>query len=73
MVYPPLNSLEDMEKYPEVIRIDGQTRKNVGASLNDIIKIKKVTTKVAKSVVLPHPYAALQAASVRGCRAARRD
>ena len=43
---------DEDEKYPEVIRIDGQTRKNVGASLNDIIKIKKVTTKVAKSVVL---------------------
>ena len=43
---------DEDEKYPEVIRIDGQTRKNVGASLNDIIKIKKVTTKVAKTVVL---------------------
>ena len=43
---------DEDEKYPEVIRIDGQTRKNVGASLNDIIKIKKVTTKVAKSVAL---------------------
>ncbi|NIP61214.1 MAG: AAA family ATPase, partial [Nitrosopumilaceae archaeon] len=43
---------DEDEKFPDVIRIDGQTRKNVGASLNDIVKIKKVTTKVAKSVVL---------------------
>ena len=43
---------DEDEKYPEVIRIDGQTRKNVGASLNDIVKIKKVTSKVAKTVVL---------------------
>ena len=43
---------DEDEKYPDVIRIDGQTRKNVGASLNDIVKVRKVSTKVAKSVVL---------------------
>jgi len=43
---------DEDEKFPDVIRIDGQTRKNVGASLNDIVKIKKVSTKVAKSVML---------------------
>lgn len=43
---------DEDEKYPEVIRIDGQTRKNIGAALNDIIKIKKITTKSAKSVIL---------------------
>ena len=43
---------DEDEKRPDVIRIDGQTRKNVGASLNDFVKIKKVTTKVAKTVVL---------------------
>lgn len=43
---------DEDEKYPDVIRIDGQTRKNVGASLNDIVKVRKATTKVAKSVVL---------------------
>ena len=43
---------DEDEKYPDVIRIDGQTRKNTGAALNDIVKIKKVTTKVAKTVVL---------------------
>ena len=43
---------DEDEKHPDIIRIDGQTRKNVDASLNDIAKIKKVTTKVAKTVVL---------------------
>ena len=43
---------DEDEKHPDVIRIDGQTRKNVGAALNDFVKIKKVTTKVAKTVVL---------------------
>ncbi|RDJ32590.1 MAG: AAA family ATPase [Crenarchaeota archaeon] len=43
---------DEDEKDPEIIRIDGQTRKNIGASINDIIKIKKVATKVAKTVSL---------------------
>ncbi len=43
---------DEDEKHPDIIRIDGQTRKNVDASLNDIAKIKKVITKVAKTVVL---------------------
>jgi len=43
---------DEDEKHPDVMRIDGQTRKNVGASLNDIVKIKKISSKVAKTVVL---------------------
>lgn len=43
---------DEDEKFPDVIRIDGQTRKNVGAALNDFVKIAKSGTKVAKSVVL---------------------
>lgn len=43
---------DEDEKHPDVIRIDGQTRKNVGVSLNDIVKIKKISSKVAKTVVL---------------------
>ena len=43
---------DEDEKDPEIIRIDGQTRKNIGASINDLIKIKKVATKVAKTVSL---------------------
>ena len=43
---------DEDEKHPDVIRIDGQTRKNAGASLNDIVKIKKISSKVAKTVVL---------------------
>ena len=43
---------DEDEKFPDMIRIDGQTRKNSGASLNDIVKIKKVTSKIAKTVEL---------------------
>ena len=44
--------IDEDEKFSDIIRIDGQTRKNAGASLNDIIKIKKGTSKIAKSVAL---------------------
>jgi transitional endoplasmic reticulum ATPase len=43
---------DEDEKATDIIRIDGQTRKNVGASLNDIVKIRKTTSKIAKSVML---------------------
>jgi transitional endoplasmic reticulum ATPase len=43
---------DEDEKFPDIIKIDGQTRKNIGGALNDIVKITKVVTKVAKSVVL---------------------
>ncbi|MDH3657541.1 MAG: CDC48 family AAA ATPase [Nitrosopumilus sp.] len=42
--------VDEDEKVPDIIRVDGQTRKNVGASLNDIVKIRKVTSKIAKTV-----------------------
>lgn len=48
IVWPPY---ED-EKSNDVIRIDGQTRKNVGALLNDMVKITKSHIKNAKSVTL---------------------
>ncbi len=44
--------VDEDEKLPDIIRVDGQTRKNVGASLNDIVKIRKVTSKIAKTVAL---------------------
>jgi transitional endoplasmic reticulum ATPase len=44
--------VDEDEKSQDIIRIDGQTRKNVGASLNDIVKIRKTTSKIAKSVML---------------------
>ncbi len=44
--------VDEDEKFPDIIRVDGQTRKNVGASLNDIVKIRKVTSKIAKTVSL---------------------
>ena len=43
---------DEDEKFPDIIKIDGQTRKNIGGALNDIVKVKKVITKTAKSVVL---------------------
>ena len=44
--------VDEDEKLPDVIRVDGQTRKNVGASLNDFVKIRKVTSKIAKTIAL---------------------
>lgn len=43
---------DEDDKFPDVVRIDGQTRKNVGSALNDIVKIKKAVTKAAKTIVL---------------------
>ena len=44
--------VDEDEKFPDIIRIDGQTRKNVGGTLNDIVKIRKVSSKIAKSIIL---------------------
>ena len=43
---------DEDEKYPDTIRIDGQTRKNIDAGLNDTVAIKKIVTKPAKSITL---------------------
>ena len=43
---------DEDEKYPDTIRIDGQTRKNIDSGLNDIVVIKKIVTKPAKSITL---------------------
>jgi transitional endoplasmic reticulum ATPase len=43
---------DDDDKEPDMIRIDGQTRKNVGVSVNDLVTVKKIVAKPAKSVVL---------------------
>lgn len=43
---------DDDEKEPDMIRIDGQTRKNVGVSVNDLVTVQKIVAKPAKSVVL---------------------
>ena len=44
--------VDEDEKLPDIIRVDGQTRKNVGASINDIVKIRKVSSKIAKTISL---------------------
>ena len=33
---------DEDEKYPDTIRIDGQTRKNLGVALSDVVEINKV-------------------------------
>src|ERR671912_562441 len=43
---------EAQENGREIIRIDGQTRKNVGVGLNDLLTVRKIRSKVAKSVFL---------------------
>jgi transitional endoplasmic reticulum ATPase len=44
--------IDEDEKERNIIRIDGQTRKNIGASLNDFVKIKKAISNIAKSISL---------------------
>ena len=44
--------VDEDEKMSNTVMVDGQTRKNVGASLNDFVKIRKVTSKFAKTVAL---------------------
>ena len=43
---------DEDEKYPDTIRIDGQTRKNLGVALNDVVEIQKIKTSHAKTVTL---------------------
>lgn len=43
---------DEDEKQPEIVRIDSQTRKNVGASLNDVVTVRGTVAKTAKSVTL---------------------
>ena len=43
---------DEDEKFPDIIRVDGQTRKNVGGTLNDIVKVRKVISKIAKTITL---------------------
>src|SRR5437879_13219831 len=43
---------DDDNKAPDMIRIDGQTRKNVGVGINDLVNVRKIVAKPAKSVVL---------------------
>ena len=43
---------DDEEKETDIIRIDGQTRKNAGAGLNDLLSVSKIECKQAKSVTL---------------------
>ena len=41
---------DEDEKNPDSIRLDGQTRKNIGAAIGDVVFVKKVKVKTAKNV-----------------------
>jgi transitional endoplasmic reticulum ATPase len=43
---------DEEERETDIIRIDGQTRKNAGAGLNDLLNVKKIDCRQAKSVTL---------------------
>jgi len=43
---------DEDEKNPDSIRLDGQTRKNIGTALGDVVYVKKVKVKTAKTVKL---------------------
>ena len=43
---------DEEERENDVIRIDGQTRKNAGVGLNDLLTVKKIDSKPARSIVL---------------------
>ena len=43
---------DEDEKNPDSIRLDGQTRKNISAALGDVVYVKKVKVKTAKTVKL---------------------
>jgi transitional endoplasmic reticulum ATPase len=42
----------DDEQGHDIIRIDGQTRKNAGIGINDLLSVKPINAKAAKMVVL---------------------
>ena len=43
---------DEDEKNPDSIRLDGQTRKNIETTLGDVVHVKKVKVKTAKTVKL---------------------
>lgn len=43
---------DEEENESDIIRIDGQTRKNAGVGINDLLHIRKIDVKQAKSVTL---------------------
>jgi transitional endoplasmic reticulum ATPase len=43
---------DDEEKDIDIIRIDGQTRKNASVGLNDLLSVRKAESKAAKSITL---------------------
>ena len=42
---------DEDEKNPDCVNIDGQTRKNIGLTIDDIVEVQKVEVKTAKTVI----------------------
>ncbi|HEU4605604.1 MAG TPA: CDC48 family AAA ATPase [Nitrososphaera sp.] len=43
---------DEEEKEDDIVRIDGQTRNNAGVGLNDLLQVRRIDCKQAKSVTL---------------------
>ena len=43
---------DEEEKESDIIRIDGQTRKNAGVGINDLLNVRKIDCNQAKSITL---------------------
>src|ERR671933_1100142 len=43
---------DEEEKEMDIIRVDGQTRKNAGVGLNDPLLVRRIESKTAKTIIL---------------------
>ena len=44
--------IDEDEKNPDAVKVDGQTRKNLGVSINDIIEVQKLILKLPNLLYL---------------------
>ena len=71
---------DEDEKRPDVIRIDGQTRKNTGSALNDTVTVRKTSAATARSatmvpvsdqVTIDEEFTDFVKSRLKGCRLPR--
>jgi len=43
---------DEEEKEMDIIRVDGQTRKNAGVGLNDLLLVRRIESKTARTIIL---------------------
>src|SRR5918912_7593 len=43
---------DEEEKEMDIIRVDGQIRKNAGVGLNDLLLVRRIESKTAKTIIL---------------------